>query len=324
VTPRQLDDSAQRDGRVQRDGRAQLDDLVSLLDLEPIEVNVFRGRSPSESRQRVFGGQVAGQAMVAAGRTVPEDRPVHSLHAYFVRPGDPAIPILYTVERVRDGRSFSTRRVTAVQHGRAIFNLSASFHAAEEGVAHQDAMPQVPAPESLPTLQETLAEFAGDVDDLWLLRPRPVELRYVQPNPFEARRRAHNGSEWRQPARSQVWMRAAGPLPEDPLVHACAVTYASDLTLLDSVLLAHGRSWDEPDVNGASLDHAMWFHGPVRADEWLLYDQDSPWAAGGRGLAHGRIFTADGRLAVSVVQEGLVRTSPRPGPPGAGASPSGG
>ena len=285
------------------DERRQLDDLVSILDLEPIEVDVFRGRSPAESRQRVFGGQVAGQAMVAAGRTVPAERRVHSLHAYFVRPGDPSIPILYTVERVRDGRSFSTRRVVAVQHGKVIFDLVASFHAAERGVEHQDAMPQVPAPESLPTLQETLADV-GDVD-LWLLRPRAVELRYVQPNPFLARR-----SGERQPARSQVWMRAAGPLPDDPLVHACAVTYASDMTLLDSVLLAHGRSWDEPDVNGASLDHAMWFHCPVRADEWLLYDQDSPWAAGGRGLGHGRIFTADGRLAVTVMQEGLVRTAP--------------
>jgi len=289
---------------------APLDDLVTLLDLEPIEVNVFRGRSPSESRQRVFGGQVAGQAMVAAGRTVPGERPVHSLHAYFVRPGDPGVPILYTVERVRDGRSFSTRRVVAVQHGRPIFTMSASFQAGERGLEHADAMPVVPEPESLPPLEESLRQSAPELD-LSRLGPRRVDLRYVQESPIELRRRNLTASDQRRPARSQVWMRTAGRLPDDPLVHTCAVTYASDMTLLDSVLLAHGRAWDEPDLQVASLDHAMWFHGPLRADEWLLYDQHSPWAGGGRGLASGRIFTRDGRLVVTVTQEGLVRVADR-------------
>ena len=287
---------------------APLDDLVTLLDLEAIEVDVFRGRSPAESRQRVFGGQVAGQAMVAAGRTVPPERPVHSLHAYFVRPGDPRVPILYTVERVRDGRSFSTRRVVAVQHGRPIFAMSASFQAAERGLEHADAMPPVPEPEALPTLEDSLRQSAPELD-LSQLGPRRVELRYVQESPIERRRRNLAAADQQRPARSQVWMRTAGRLPDDPLVHTCAMIYASDMTLLDSVLLAHGRAWDEPGLQVASLDHAMWFHGPLRADEWLLYDQQAPWAGGGRGLAHGRIFTRDGRLVGTVIQEGLVRAA---------------
>jgi acyl-CoA thioesterase-2 len=258
-----------------------LDALVDLLDLETIEVNIFRGRSPDEERQRVFGGQVAGQALVAAGRTVPEDRTVHSLHAYFLRPGDPSVPIVYDVDRIRDGRSFTTRRVVAIQHGRPIFNLSASFHIAEPGVDHQLPMPaDVPAPETT-----TSFEWAPAFD-----------LRFVTPE---------RGRDPRQ----RLWFRAAGKLPDDPLLHVCVVAYASDMTLLDPVVNAHGIDWEDPNLQVASLDHAMWFHRPFRADEWLLYDQESPSASGGRGLALGRIFRADGALVVSVVQEGLVRTA---------------
>ncbi|MFP5319237.1 MAG: acyl-CoA thioesterase [Acidimicrobiia bacterium] len=252
-----------------------LDGLVDLLDLEPIEVNLFRGVSPQDFRQRVFGGQVAGQALVAAGRTVEPDRRVHSLHAYFLRPGDPAVPIVYDVDRIRDGRSFTTRRVVAIQRGRAIFNLAASFHADEAGFEHQAAMPDVPPPESL-----AAPPPAGD---------SPIDVRRVPHGP-------------------RAWIRADGELPDDQLLHACVVAYASDLTLLDTILSLHGLSiGDHPGVMLASLDHAMWFHRPFRADDWLLYDQDSPAAAGARGLARGSIFTRTGDLVVSVVQEGLVR-----------------
>jgi acyl-CoA thioesterase II len=276
-----------------------LDELVKLLDLEPIEVNIFRGSSPEERRQRVFGGQVAGQALVAAGRTVERGR-VHSLHAYFLRPGDPAVPILYDVDRIRDGRSFTTRRVVAIQHGRAIFNLSASFHADETGFDHQLPMPDTIDPDELPTFEERMRPYAEKMGD-WYTRPRPFDQRYVA-DPLRAAPRTRP----RDP-HQQVWMRADGTLPDDPMLHACMVAYASDMTLLDSILMPHQRAWDDPGVMMASLDHAMWFHRPVRADEWFLYDQHSPTATGGRGLATGHIFTRDGRLAVSVVQEGLVR-----------------
>ena len=274
-----------------------LDALVGILDLEVIEVNIFRGQSPDEKRQRVFGGQVAGQALVAAGRTVERGR-VHSLHAYFLRPGDVEVPILYEVDRIRDGRSFTTRRVVAIQHGRAIFNLSASFHVDEDGVDHQLPAPDAPDPESLPTFHERHAEWAEAMGD-WYTRPRPIDVRHVAEPP-----RARMGP---RPPCQQVWMRADGTLPDDPLLHACVVAYASDMTLLDSILLAHGVSWDDPRLMGASLDHAMWFHRPFRADDWLLYDQDSPSAHGARGLAYGRIFTRDGTHVVSVMQEGLLR-----------------
>jgi acyl-CoA thioesterase-2 len=277
-----------------------LDALVELLDLEPIEENIFRGNSPDEARQRVFGGQVAGQALVAAGRTVPPDRPVHSLHAYFLRPGDPSVPIVYEVDRIRDGRSFTTRRVVAVQHGQPIFNLSASFHLSEPGLEHQIPMPPAPDPQSLPTMGELLRQRPGFAN-FWS-RPRPIDVRYVGDPPWL------RTSPLAGPVpRSQVWMRADGRLPDDPLVHVCVVAYASDMTLLDSVLLAHGVSWEEHVASGASLDHAMWFHRPFRADEWMLYDQDSPSASGARGLARGELFGRDGRLCVSVVQEGMVR-----------------
>ncbi len=283
-------------------GRA-LDAVVSLLDLEQIEVDIFRGRSPvGERRQRVFGGQVAGQALVAAGRTVPADRPVHSLHAYFIRPGDPAVPLVYLVDRVRDGRSFTTRRVSAVQHGKVIFALSASFHRSEPGVEHARPMPQVPPPEDLPTTAERLERLFGPAAREYA-RDSPIDIRHVGPLTFEAA-----ADPARRATQSMVWLRADGELPDDPLLHVCLMTYASDLTLLDSVLLAHGLSWADGTTTGASLDHAMWFHRPFRADRWLLYAQESPVAAGARGLARGEVFTREGGLVVSVTQEGLIRT----------------
>ena len=278
-----------------------LDRVVDLLDLEQIEVDIFRGKQPEESGQRVFGGQVAGQALVAAGRTVPDDRPVHSLHAYFLRPGDPSVPIVYEVDRIRDGRSFTTRRVVAIQHGKAIFTMSTSFQTMETGLDHAAPMPEVPDPESLPNLAEVLAPYAHEPDTAWIARPRPIDIRYVGDPPRIAKETGN-----REP-RSDVWMKADGTLPDDPLLHVCLVAFASDMTLLDSTLRAHGRSWGAEDVVGASLDHAMWFHRPIRADEWFLYSQASPWTGGGRGLATGQIFTRDGHLAVSVVQEGLIR-----------------
>ena len=278
-----------------------LDRLVDLLDLERIEVDIFRGKQPTESLQRVFGGQVAGQALVAAGRTVPTDRPVHSLHAYFLRPGDPSLPIVYEVDRIRDGRSFTTRRVVGVQHGKAIFNLQASFQLQESGIEHTTTMPEVPAPETLQRLEDRMRPYADELGG-WYTRPRPIDVRYVGDPP-----RVAKDSGERRPT-SQVWMRADGTLPDDPLLHVCAVTFASDMTLLDSTLLNHGLAWGTGDVMGASLDHAMWFHRPFRADQWWLYDQESPWTGAGRGLARGSIYTRDGQLAVSVVQEGLLRT----------------
>jgi acyl-CoA thioesterase-2 len=278
-----------------------LDKLLELLDLEQIEQNIFRGRSPDERVQRVFGGQVAGQALVAAGRTVPEDRPVHSLHAYFIRPGDPTVPLVYTVDRVRDGRSFTTRRVTAVQHGKAIFTLSASFHYPEPGLEHAMPMPSVPPPEELRPNVERIAEALGqplpaDFTD------SPIDLRSVGPLWIEA---GENPSLYA--GYNQVWLRVKERLPDDPLLHVCLMTYASDLTLIETVLLEHGVSFLDGRVAPASLDHAMWFHRPFRADQWLLYAQESPVAAGGRGLARGEVFTAEGELVVSVVQEGLIR-----------------
>ncbi|MHB9861560.1 acyl-CoA thioesterase [Streptomyces sp. YIM S03343] len=281
-----------------------LQDLLDLLDLEQIEENIFRGQSRSAVVPRVFGGQVAAQALVAAGRTVPADRPAHSLHAYFLRPGDPGAPIVYTVDRLRDGRSFTTRRVVAVQHGKPIFGLSASFQTYEEGLDHQAPVPPAPDPETLPTSHERLRGYrhlAPEVVERFLQAREAVDLRYVDEPPYG------RFGEPREP-HSQVWFRTSGKLADDPLLHIVLATYVSDMTLLDSVLLAHGRGgWAVGDVVGASLDHAMWFHRPFRADEWLLYDQESPSAHGGRGLGQARIYTQDGRLAVSVIQEGVVR-----------------
>jgi len=276
-----------------------LDDLIALLDLESIEVNVFRGVSPAENRQRVFGGQVAGQALVAAVRTVDDPaRRVHSLHAYFLRPGDPSIPILYLVDRIRDGRSFTTRRVVAVQHGQAIFNLQASFQVDEAGLDHHATMPEVPAAEGLPDFKTRMAPYKEAMGD-WYDRPRPIDIRYVDGGPFD--RTGTSSSTQR------VWLRADGRLPDDPVLHQCIATYASDMTLLDTVAMPHGLSWDDQGVQMASLDHAMWFHRAFRADEWLLYDQFTPSSSNSRGLATGAIYSADGRLALTVVQEGLLR-----------------
>ena len=288
-------------------GRPAVEGLLRLLDLEPVEVDIFRGLSPEVTTQRVFGGQVAGQALVAAGRTVPADRSVHSLHAYFLRPGDPSVPIVYTVDRVRDGRSFTSRRVLALQHGEAIFIMSASFQRTEDGLDHQGTMPGVPDAETLPTLLELQRPYAEQLDRLPRV-PRPIDLRYVDVPPFARDPDAPRA----QPERMRVWMRVDGELPADPLIHVCALAYASDLTLLESVLVQHGVAWYVDDVKGASLDHAMWFHRPFRADEWLLYESESPSASGGRGLATGRIWSRDGRHVASVVQEGLLRVARRP------------
>jgi acyl-CoA thioesterase-2 len=278
-----------------------VDELIALLDLEAIEVNLFRGLSPDVEAQRVFGGQVAGQALVAAARTVDAGRPVHSLHAYFLRPGDPTVPILYEVDRIRDGRSFTTRRVVAIQHGKAIFNLSASFHIHESGFDHEDPMPvDVAEPTSLPTFQERWEPWADMLGD-WYTRDRPIDTRTVDWQPLDRKGPL--------PPHQRVWLRADGALPDDPVLHTCILTYASDMTLLDTTLLPHAVGAVEKDAMMASLDHAMWFHRPFRADDWLLYDQESPSASGGRGTARGSIFTHDGHLAVTVVQEGLIRVS---------------
>ncbi|MGQ0841368.1 acyl-CoA thioesterase II [Actinokineospora sp.] len=284
-------------------GQAVLDRLVALLDLERIEENIFRGVSPSHSPLRVFGGQVAGQALVAAGRTVPPERGVHSLHAYFIRGGDPSVPIVYEVDRIRDGRSFTTRRVVAIQHGKAIFALSASFQLVESGVEHAEPMPAVPPPDALPKRHELMTPEITAKLGRHGTRPRPIDIRYVSQPPWLTRETGPSA------ARSQVWMRADGTLPDDPLLHVCVLAYASDMTLLDAVLARHGVYWGTDNVLGASLDHAMWFHRPFRADEWVLYDCASPSASNSRGLATGRFFAQDGALIATVVQEGLLRIS---------------
>jgi acyl-CoA thioesterase II len=284
--------------------RESLKALLDLLDLEQIEVNIFRGRSPDETVQRVFGGQVAGQALVAAGRTVPDDRPVHSLHAYFIRPGDPSVPLVYTVDRMRDGRSFTTRRVIAVQHGKPIFALSASFHRAESGLEHAVPMPPAPAPEEVRSNAERFAEATGQPLPKHM-RDSPIELRTAGPLTHEMVRDPSLRDKVTRD--NLVWVRVNDRLPDDPLLHVCLMTYISDLTLLETVVLGHPVGWMDGRTAGASLDHAMWFHRPFRADQWLLYAQESPIAAGGRGLARGQVFTSEGDLVVSVVQEGLIR-----------------
>ncbi len=281
-----------------------VDVVVSLLDLEPIEVNIFRGTSPDVDAQRVFGGQVAGQALVAAARTVDRDedageRYVHSLHAYFLRPGDPSVPILYEVDRIRDGRSFTTRRVVAIQHGRAIFNLQASFHVHEaNALDHQFPMPEVAPPEDLPDFATRWAPWKDRLGE-WFERPRAIDSRYVDWEPPDRRHPL--------PPHQRIWIRADGRLPDEQLVHTCVLTYASDMTLLDTTLLPHGGTAMDGHVQMASLDHAMWFHRRFRADDWLLYDHDTPSASDARGLARGLIYTRSGELVASVVQEGLIR-----------------
>ncbi|WP_229075231.1 acyl-CoA thioesterase II [Actinoplanes sp. DH11] len=282
-------------------GQAAVDQLLDLLDLKQVDAATFQGESPQTGAQRVFGGQVAGQALVAAGRTVSPDRQVHSLHGYFVRAGDPGVPITFSVENIRDGRSFSVRRSTASQHGKTIFFMSASFQVPEEGLDHHTPAPtDVPAPEDVPTMLDWVERYP---ERMGLLRssPQAVDVRYV------------GVPGWVPPgdreidAEQRVWMRINGTLPDDPLIHACALTYASDLSLLDAVLSTHGEVWGPGGVIGASLDHALWLHRPFRADEWFLYDSASPSASGARGLASGRMFTRDGRHIASAVQEGLLR-----------------
>jgi acyl-CoA thioesterase II len=271
-----------------------LQPLVDLLDLEAIDVDLYRGRSPRTDRQRMFGGQVAGQALVAAGRTVPADRFVHSLHAYFLRPGDATLPIIYEVDRIRDGGSFTTRRVVAKQRGKAIFHLSASFQVREPGLEHQFPMPESVDPDSLEPASSAMQ--GHDPIAEMIASYSAIDLRYA---PATAR---NSGGPL---TNQQVWFRATEALPDDPLLHVCVAAYASDLTLLVTALLPHDRRPDQLQM--ASLDHAMWFHRPFRADEWLLYDETSPSASGARGLAMGHIYTRHGELVASVMQEGLMR-----------------
>ncbi len=278
-----------------------VDVLLDTLDLEPLEHNLFRGRSPQVGWQRVFGGQVIGQALVAACRTV-EDRQPHSLHAYFLLPGDPAVPIIYEVDRIRDGRSFTTRRVVAIQHGAAIFSMSASFHGDEPGYDHQATMPDVPSPEELPgehEMRDTIMPKLPPPVRAYFMRERPIEIR-----PVEFGRYA--GGAAGKPA-FHVWIRATRRLPDTPELHQCVLAYASDMLLLDTSLIVHGRTVFEKTIQAASLDHAMWFHRPFRADDWLLYAHDSPSASGGRGFSRGLIFDRNRNLVASVAQEGLIR-----------------
>lgn len=278
-----------------------LDELLACLDLEGIDLDIFRGRNERERGPRLFGGQVAAQALVAAGRTVEGQSP-HSLHAYFLRPGDPKTPVVYRVDRIRDGRSFSTRHVVAIQRGKAIFNMSVSFQVAETGYTHQMPMPEAPPPEGLPSWTDLVAKVIDRMPPevrAWAPRPRPIDMRFVQPPTFL-------GGEPRS-GPNLVWLRVSRRLPDDPFLHQCLLTYASDMSLLDNIVRPHGRNGPLGPLMMASLDHALWFHVPLRVDDWLLYAQDSPAAAGARGFARGAIFTRTGQLVASVAQEGLMR-----------------
>jgi acyl-CoA thioesterase-2 len=276
--------------------------LLDVLDLEPLERDLFRGVSPQDGWQRVYGGQVLGQALTAAVRTVDAPRAAHSLHGYFLLAGDPAHPILYEVERIRDGASFSTRRVKAIQNGRAIFTMSASFQKEESGFEHALAMPDVPAPEELPSAGELMRQLIDklpqNMRSYWQ-RENPIELKPVDISRYLSRDA--------RPPQQTIWLKANGHLPEHPPLHQCVLAYASDFTLLDTALIAHGKLLFDPDIQLASLDHALWFHRPFRADDWLLYVQDSPNAAGARGFCRGSFFTRDGQLVASTAQEGLIR-----------------
>ncbi len=279
-----------------------LKDLLALLELEPIEENLFRGRSQDLGYRQLFGGQVLGQALSAASKTVPPERQVHSLHGYFLRPGDATLPVVYTVDRVRDGGSFTTRRVVAIQKGQPIFTTMASFQGEEPGAAHQAAMPPVPGPEGLPSNIELLRRYADRIPERVrdkFLGDKPIDMRPVAPmDPF-----APQASEPIQ----YVWFKANGDMPEDPQVHRYLLAYASDFNLITTAMRPHGQSVLQPDLQIASLDHALWFHGHMHVNDWLLYAMESPWSGNARGLAHGRIFTRDGRLVASVAQEGLIR-----------------
>lgn len=279
-----------------------LQKLISTLDLEKLEENLFRGTSPQVGWQRVFGGQVIAQALMAAQRTVPDNRFVHSLHAYFMRPGDPAVPIIYQVDRIRDGSSFATRRIVAIQHGNAIFSMSASFQIDEGGFDHQVRIPDVPKPEELLSEDQMreafLAKAPPAIKKYWENK-RPIEIRPVS--------LTHYISTEKLEPQQDIWVRAIGNVPDDRHYQAAILAYLSDMTLLDTSLYAHGTTIFDPAVQAASLDHAMWFHRPCKLDDWLLYSQDSPSASGARGLTRGSLFTRDGVLVASMAQEGLIR-----------------
>jgi acyl-CoA thioesterase-2 len=286
----------------QRSAAAALSELLDCLDLERIEVNIFRGRNESERPGRLFGGQVAAQALVAAGRTLPDAKPAHSLHGYFLRPGDPTRPVVYSVDRIRDGRSFTTRRVVARQRGKAIFNMAVSFHEPELGYEHQFDMPAAPEPEGVPTWSEHIEKTWENVPEEvrgWIGRPRPIDTRHVEA-PIFLGGQARSGP-------CLVWMRAAAALPDDPFLHQCLLTYASDIALLDTIVRPHGRRGELGPLTTASLDHAIWFHRPLRVDDWFLFVQDSPAAFGARGFGRGSLYTRAGVLVASVAQEGLMR-----------------
>lgn len=280
-------------------------ELLELLDLETIDLNLFRGTQPDTIMQRVFGGQVAAQALVAGTRTVDPERQVHSLHSYFLLPGDTAVPIVYDVERIRDGGSFSTRRIVARQHGRVIYFMTASFQTPEDGLEHQDVMPEVPRPDDCVEMADLFRRRAPEHAERWTREWSALALRYVGDSGPDG-----GLSPEEHPARARLWIRVNGRLGDDPLLHRAVFTYASDLTLLGSALVPHGVHVAHPRMQSASLDHTVWFHRPFRADEWLLYDQVSPSASGGRGVGFGRVFAQDGRLVASVAQEGLIRHRP--------------
>lgn len=276
--------------------------LLAILDLEKIEENLFRGTSPQVGWQRVFGGQVIGQALVAAQRTVDPDRRVHSLHGYFMRPGDPLVPIIYEVKRIHDGGSFATRLIIAIQHGRAIFSMSASFQIREDGLEHFIPMPDVVPPEELPSEKELVEKYINNAPDnvrKYWQRERPIELR-----PTDL---THYFSDKKLDPAQNVWFRATSALPADPAIHESALAYASDMTLLDTSLFAHGRAVFDSALQVASLDHAMWFHRPFNIGDWHLYTQDSPNSSGARGFTRGAIYSRDGELIASTAQEGLIR-----------------
>ncbi len=279
-----------------------VDELVRLLDLERIEDNIFRGQSRDIGGRSVFGGQVLSQSLVAAGRTIERDRMAHSLHAYFLRPGDMEAPIVYEVDRIRDGKSFTTRRVKAIQHGRPIFNMACSFQVHENGGEHQIDMPDVPPPEELKSEMELRALVVDHLPEKLrakFMQPRPIEFRPIDPeNPFQPEKK---------PPYRNYWLRAAGKLNDDMALHQAVLAYASDFWLMGTAMLPHGLTFMMRHVQVASLDHALWFHRPFRADEWLLYSMDSPSSGNSRGFNRGSIFTRDGKLVASVVQEGLVR-----------------
>ena len=284
-----------------RDRQMLLDELVAHLQLEQLEINLFRGLSHDIGSPAVFGGQVLGQALMAAARTVPVHA-VHSLHAYFLRPGDKEAAIVYEVDRIRDGASFTTRRVTAIQHGKAIFHMTASFQQAEQAVEHQRAMPDAPGPQGMRDDHEVLREAFDQLPArarAVLDRQRPIDFRTVNPD--------HPIEPGVQPPHNQAWMRATGALPHDPILHCALLAYASDFSLLSVALRPHGLTYFQPNVQVVSLDHAMWFHRDFRFDDWLLYETDSPSATGARGFCRGSIFSRDGRLVASVAQEGLIR-----------------